>query len=74
MSLLKWTIRLLLVLLVLLVLVTAALGILLGTPDGISWLVTTADRYIPGRLQVANVEGGLFGNLRISGLHVCVDL
>jgi translocation and assembly module TamB len=63
---LGWTTRLLLVLLVAII---ATLGILLGTPDGIRSLVTTADRYIPGHLEIADVEGGLFGSLRVSGLR-----
>ena len=65
-STLKWTFKGLLVLLVLLV---AAAGILLGTADGISWLVRTADDYLPAELRVDKVSGGLFGDLRIEGLY-----
>lgn len=62
----KWTLYGLLLLLVLLV---AALGILLGNADGITWLVRTADQAIAGDLKVDRVSGGLFGDLRIDGLH-----
>ena len=63
---LKWAIAGLMLLLVIALTVPA---ILLGTADGIAWLVRTADEQLPGDLRVEKVTGSLFGDLRIDGFH-----
>lgn len=63
---LKWTIKVLMLLLVIALTISASL---LGTADGIAWLVRMADERIPDDLRVERVTGNLFGDLRLEGLH-----
>jgi len=51
--------------LLLLVVVIGLAGALLGTSTGLSWLLQQANGKLPGSIQVASVEGGLFGRLRL---------
>ena len=65
----KWLKRLFLGLLLVLVLLLSAAWGLLGTRQGVEWLVELGDRFIPGELQVQEVEGNLLGKLRLSGIR-----
>ncbi len=56
-----------LVLSLLLVLATAT--VLVGTSPGLSWLLERSADALPGRLELASIEGGLLGELRLTNLR-----
>ena len=54
-----------LIVLLLLLVTAGALGVLLGTPSGLRFLVERVDDALPGTLDIAGIEGGLFGELQL---------
>lgn len=64
----KWLGRLLAAVVLVLLLLVVAAGLLLGTNPGVKLLLQTADRLLPGTLQVEQVQGNLLGDLELRNL------
>jgi translocation and assembly module TamB len=62
----KWLKRLLAGLILGLLLLFGTVWILLGTQPGVNWLLQTGKGFLPGELNVQQVEGHLLGKLRLS--------
>ena len=61
----------LLLALLILTLLAGGAGLLLNDSAGLSWLIRQpwVQTLLPGRLTVQRIEGGLFGDLRLFGVH-----
>ena len=64
----KWLKGLLLGFVSLLLLVVLAAWLLLGTETGLRWGLKAGKGFIPGELQLQQIQGNLLGNLHLQGL------
>ncbi len=65
---LKWALCGLCAVMLLLMTIIGGAGLLVGTPSGLKLLMEKSQGFIPGRLTVGEIEGGLLGRLVLKGI------